>query len=61
MVFSAMRLTWKALYKHVNEAQQQLRSQEERVPNERGWLKGTSGRKRPCESPIFTKEKNCTR
>ena len=59
--FSAMRLTWKALYKHVNEAQQQLRSQEKRVPNERGWLKGTSGRKRPCESPIFTKEKNCTR
>lgn len=59
--FIVMRLTWKALYKHVNEAQQQLRSQEERVHNKRGWLKGTSGRKRPCDSPICIKERNCTR
>ena len=41
--FIVMRLSWKALYKHVNEAQQQLRSQEERVHNKRGWLKRTSG------------------
>ena len=36
--FIVMRLSWKALYKHVNEAQQQLRSQEEReyITNEVG-------------------------
>ena len=56
--FIVMRLTWKAPYKHVNEAQQQLRSQEERVHNKRGWLKGTSGRKRPCDSPICIKERD---